>query len=68
MLFVKELGFFVIALNYLVSCQAMVLLQCLPTVHAGAVTFAVTFAGPFGKGGWDAVLVLLIYPYDSMWM
>lgn len=46
----------------------MVLLQCLPTVHAGAVTFAVTFAGPFGKGGWDAVLVLLIYPYDSMWM
>lgn len=42
----------------------MVLLQCLPTVHAGAVTFA----GPFAKGGWDVVLVLLIYPYDSMWM
>lgn len=40
----------------------MVLLQCLPTVHAGAVTFAVTFAGPFAKGGWDVEFSIINIP------
>ena len=36
----------------------MVLLQCLPTVHAGAVTFA----GPFAKGGWDVEFSIINIP------